>query len=272
MGGIMFIAAFVICTLIFAAKEIKNGETRALAVMIFALVFAVIGFADDFIKVIKKRNLGLTGLQKIILQLLNSVAFLLYLAFNNYISTKVFFPFLNISLDLSWFFYVFALFAIVGFVNSVNLTDGLDGLATSVSIPVLTVLTILALNQGAMGISVLGCGLIGGLLGFLVYNFHPAKIFMGDTGSLFIGGALCGIAFVLNIPLIIFIAGIVFICEALSVMLQVLFFKTTGKRIFKMSPIHHHFELSGWKEVKIVYVFTAVTALFSIFAFFGFNQ
>ncbi len=271
MGGIMFITGIVIASTIFAANELSVGEYRPLAVIIFALVFGVIGFADDFIKVVKKRNLGLTAVQKLILQVLTSISFLFFLAAKGYISTKIFFPFINATVDFGWFFYPFALIAIVGMVNSVNLTDGLDGLAASVTVPVMALFSILAAANGAIGLASVATAVTGGCLGFLVYNFHPAKVFMGDTGSLFLGGAFCGIAFALNIPLIIFIAGFIYFAEAVSVMLQVTSFKLTGKRIFKMSPLHHHFELSGWSEVKIVYVFTFITAVLSIISYIGFS-
>lgn len=272
MGGLMFISGIVLAVAIFGMEDLLDLEFRPLAVVIFSLIFGLIGFVDDFIMVVKKRNLGLTALQKIILQFLTASAFLAFLITNNYLSTKVFFPFINQTIDFAWFFYVFAIITIVGVVNSVNLTDGVDGLAASVTIPIVATLSILAVSFGAMGLAIVSMAIVGGLLGFLVYNFYPAKIIMGDTGSLFLGGAVCGLAFALNIPLIIFIAGLIYIIEALSVIIQVTYFKISGgKRLFKMSPIHHHFELSGWKEVKIVYVFTAITAILCLVAFFGFS-
>ncbi len=273
MGGLMFITGIILAVAIFGMDDLFNLEFRPIAVVVFSLLFGLIGFVDDFIKVVKKRNLGLTAFQKIVLQFLTAIAFLTFLIANNYLSTKVFFPFINQTIEFSWFFYVFAIITIVGVVNSVNLTDGLDGLAASVTIPVVATLSILAVSVGAMGLAIVSMAIVGGLLGFLVYNFYPAKIFMGDTGSLFLGGAVCGLAFALNIPLIIFIAGLIYIIEALSIFLQIAYFKLSkGKRLFKMSPIHHHFELSNWKEIKIVYVFTAITAILCIVAFFGFSS
>ena len=185
--------------------------------------------------------------------------------------TSLYIPFVNVSFRLHPILYIFfAMFVMVGCVNAVNLTDGVDGLCGSVTVPVMVFFAAAALAQGKYELALLPAALVGGLIGYLFYNWHPAKVFMGDTGSLFLGGVVCALAFALEMPLILILVGIIYICETLSVILQVTYFKLThGKRLFKMSPIHHHFEMCGWKEVKIVLVFTAVTAVMCILAWTG---
>lgn len=263
MGGIIFIIGTLAATLI------MTRDTSTVTVLLFAVGFGLIGFADDFIKVVLKRNLGLTAIQKLALQIVFSIAFVMALRVLGLLETDVYIPFTQISLDLGWFYMVFAVFIMVGFTNAVNLTDGLDGLASSVTAIVALFFGIAAFLCGNRPLAVFMLALTGGCAGFLVFNRYPAKVFMGDTGSLFLGGALAAASIILKMPLILVIAGIIYVIEALSVMLQVASFKLTGKRIFKMSPIHHHFEMCGWREVKIVAVFSAVTAIFCIIAYFS---
>ncbi|MDF2685494.1 MAG: phospho-N-acetylmuramoyl-pentapeptide-transferase, partial [Clostridia bacterium] len=263
MGGFIFIGSVLVSYLIYGFQYYTKGElfsissvlpSSALTALIVSLLFSLMGFADDFVKVSKKRNLGLTAKQKMILQILISAAYIIYIAIKTNTRTSVDIPFTNITLELSYFYYVFALFAMVGFVNAVNLTDGIDGLCTSVTLPVSIFFALAATIKGASDISVLASALAGGCIGFLVFNWHPAKVFMGDTGSMFLGGMVVTFAFALDMPLILVIAGFIYMIEAFSVMIQVAYFKITkGKRLFKMTPIHHSFELSGYSEVKIVF-------------------
>ena len=267
MGGLMFILGIVIatvgafCALLFAKKIQGVESVRLIAGLVMALGFAAIGFIDDYIKVVKKRNLGLTAKQKMALQIAVGVCYLLMLTLGGDKSTEIVIPFVG-SIDLKLFYYPFALFTIVGFVNAVNLTDGIDGLASSVTfVYALGMMMISALMRlGSM--NVIAAALAGGCLGFLIYNFYPAKVFMGDTGSMFLGGLVVALAFGVKNPLLLVPMGIIYLAETGSVMLQVAYFKIThGKRIFKMSPIHHHYEMSGWSEVKIVLVFSLVTLI-----------
>ncbi len=270
MGGIVFAVAISAVTLIFAWPELSEGKMRALISVLCALSFGLIGFLDDYIKVVKKRNLGLRAYQKFSLQLLAALVYLFTLYRMGYITTAVYLPFINVSVDFGPFYYLFAVFVIVGTVNSVNLTDGLDGLATSVTVPIAIFFGVIAIRLGALDNAVFAAATVGALVGFLLYNFPPAKVFMGDTGSLFLGGAVCAMAFAFNMPVILVIVGFVYVMETISDILQVAYFKLTkGKRLFKMAPLHHHFEMSGWSEVKIVYVFSAVTVLLCILAFVG---
>lgn len=271
MGGIMFITATLVCVLVFGWKQMMAGAYTHLLVFAFALAYGLIGFADDFIKVKKKRNLGLTAKQKLLLQLVAAAVYLLILRANGTLTCDLYIPFWNVSFDIPWLVYlIFAIFVIVGCVNAVNLTDGIDGLSSGVTIPVMVFFAVFAYLWGEETLALLPAALVGGLAGFLVYNFHPAKVFMGDTGSLFLGGMVCGLAFALDMPLVLILVGLVYICETLSVMIQVTYFKLThGKRIFKMTPIHHHFELCGWSEVKIWTVFVSVTCVMCILAGIG---
>ena len=261
MGGILFGVGILAAFLIAGYGYYMHGDVTVLAALVLALVFGAIGFCDDYIKVKKKRNLGLTAMQKLILQVLATAAFLIFLYSRGAIATSILIPFTNIVLELGLAYYILALLLIVGMVNAVNFTDGLDGLLSAVTIPVMLFCLAAGLRCGAQSVSVLASAVVGGLAGFLIFNFHPAKIFMGDTGSLFLGGAVMGLLFCLNIPEIVIIAGIVYVIELLSVVLQVLVYKLTKKRIFKMAPIHHHFEMCGWSEVKIVCVFTLISLI-----------
>jgi len=235
------------------------------------LVFALIGFLDDYEKLKKKQNLGLTAVQKFALQLMAAVAFVLMMEFMGNLTTSVYIPFINVTFAMpAILYYIFAAFVIVGTVNAVNITDGIDGLSTGVTIPVAVVFSLIALlwNDPANGIT--AAAIAGGLAGFLIFNFYPAKVFMGDTGSLFLGGAVCALAFSMDMPLILIILGFVYFIETLSVIIQVSYFKLTkGKRIFKMAPIHHHFEMCGWSEYKVFTVFTAVSIIFAVLAYIG---
>ena len=270
MGGIMFIAAALVC-LALNYKSLASGDYTYLVMFVFALVFGVIGFLDDYIKVKKKRNLGLTEIQKLLLQLVAAAIFLFVLRAMGILTAQLYIPFFNVSVEIPWILYlILSVFIIVGTVNAVNITDGVDGLCSSVTVPVMLFYAVVAWKWELFGASAYAAALMGGLLGFLVHNHYPAKVFMGDTGSLFLGGAVCGLAYALDMPLILIPVGIIYICETLSDIIQVIYFKLThGKRIFRMAPLHHHFEKGGWSEVKVVTVFSAVTWIFCILAFVG---
>ena len=268
MGGLMFIISAVLClALCLPFME----EKTAFYVLGLGLCFGLVGFLDDFFKLKFKRNLGLTALQKAMLQMAVSALYLYLLYLEGSMTSDLYIPFLNKAVHIHPMAYIFfAMFVIVGCVNAVNLTDGIDGLCGSVTIPVMVFFTAAAVAMKKWDLALLPAALVGGLIAYLFYNWHPAKVFMGDTGSLFLGGIVCGMAFALDMPLVLILVGLVYIVETLSVILQVGYFKLThGKRIFKMAPIHHHFEMCGWKEVKIVLVFTAVTALMCVAAWLG---
>ena len=276
MGGIAFILAIAITLTVmsvwYAISSKQNQLIPMALTMALAVMNGIIGFVDDYKKLIKKHNEGLKAWQKFALQTLVAIAYVVLLKVIGHIDTAIHIPFTNIYVDLGIVYYIFAVFLIVGVVNSVNLTDGLDGLASSITLIVAAFFGLVAfLVFGAFNssLAMISAVLIGAMIGFLIFNHHPAKVFMGDTGSLFLGGAVTGAAFIIDDPMIILIAGGVFIFETISVMLQVASFKTTGKRIFKCSPIHHHFEKCGWKEVKVVTVFSIVTVLLCVVAWFG---
>ncbi len=271
MGGLMFIAGIAAAILAAGWRGMAAGNLTHFYLFLFASVFGVIGFLDDYEKVKRHQNLGLTAIQKFLLQLAAAILFLMLMRLEGHITPHLYVPFLNVDLSLSWPVYmVFSAFVIVGAVNAVNITDGLDGLAASVSVPVALFYVTAAAWWGVTQMGVFAGAVLGGLLAFLLFNAHPAKVFMGDTGSLFLGGAVAGMAFAIDLPLILIPVGIVYIIETLSDILQVAYFKLThGKRIFKMAPIHHHFEMCGWNEVKIVTVFTAVSAVFCALALMG---
>jgi len=268
MGGLMFIfAAIIILLCNIAFME----DFTVFYVLILALCFGVIGFLDDFTKIRFKRNLGLTSIQKAMLQMAVSALFLYAMYKSGSISASLYIPFVGVSFQLHPILYIFfAMFVMVGCVNAVNLTDGVDGLSSSVTLPVMVFFAAAAVVRGRYDLALLPASLFGGLIAYLFYNWHPAKVFMGDTGSLFLGGVVCALAFALDMPLILILVGFVYICETLSVILQVSYFKLThGKRLFKMSPIHHHFEMCGWKEEKIVLSFAGVSTLMCLLAWFG---
>ena len=268
MGGLMFIFASMICLL---GNLPSITDYSVFYVLLLSLCFGFIGFLDDFTKVRYHRNLGLTSAQKAMLQMAVSAVFLYAMYKAGAMDTHLYIPFWGKSFDLHPIVYIFfAMFVMVGCVNSVNLTDGVDGLCTSVTLPVMVFFTAASVALGKFDLALLPASLVGGLLAYLTYNWHPAKVFMGDTGSLFLGGVVCAMAFALVMPLILILVGFVYICETMSDILQVSYFKLThGKRLFKMAPIHHHFEMCGWKEEKIVLSFTAVSAIMCVLAWFG---
>ena len=268
MGGLMFIFAAVLCLLVsIPAME----DFSVFYVLILGLCFGLVGFLDDFCKAKFKRNLGLTSIQKALLQMAVSALYLYLLYKQNILISSIYIPFVNVSIAIHPLLYIFfAMFVMVGCVNAVNLTDGVDGLCGIVSVPVMVFFAAAAVLNGKLDLALLPACLVGGLIAYLFYNWHPAKVFMGDTGSLFLGGIICGLAFALNMPLILILVGFVYIMETVSVILQVGYFKLThGKRLFKMSPIHHHFEMCGWKEVKICFVFSAVSVVMCVIAWLG---
>jgi len=264
MGGIGFFVSTVVAVLFYAGGD----KTNALLLLCCGGFF-LIGFSDDFIKVCLKRNLGLNEKQKLLFQTIVSVLFLFFGAKIGVIDTAVAIPFTSFSLELGWFYYIFATVFIVGFSNAVNLTDGVDGLASSVTFNVCVFFVLFALRKGLYGAVAFPAAIAGGLLGFLFFNAHPAKVFMGDTGSLFLGGAVAMISIVLGYELLLIPVGIIYLAETLSVMIQVTYFKRTGKRVFLMTPIHHHFEKLKWSERKICTVFSLVTLVFCLISYFA---
>lgn len=275
MGGFMFIFAILIASVAgyFMLSQGKNDLwhgtqveiARYWGTILLAVSFGIIGFVDDYIKVVKKRNLGLTAIQKLIMQFVAAGLYMLILYTAGDTSTVLIIPFLG-QLDLGLVYFPLCVVGIVYITNSVNLTDGLDGLCGSVTCVSALGFMMVSAAMGFGGINLLSTALAAACLGFLVWNFYPAKVFMGDTGSMFLGGMVTGLAFGVGMPLILAFLGIIYICESMSVVLQVISFKTTGKRIFKMSPIHHHFEMCGLSEVKIDFAFSAVTAVGAVLA------
>ena len=262
MGGIMIILSVVITCVI-----MRRGIHADMAVLLIAFIlFALIGFFDDFIKVMKKRNLGLTAKQKFLLQLIIAAVIAVYQAKMSEFGTSIYIPIAKNYFDLGFVYYPFVVFVMVAMVNAVNLTDGLDGLAGGCTAMVALFLTSQSVSFGNEDTTVFTAALTGACLGFLLFNHHPAKVFMGDTGSLALGGALAAAAVMMHIELILVIAGGLFVAEVLSVIIQVISYQTTGKRVFRMSPLHHHFELGGWKETKVVTVFWIVTLVLCIFS------
>ena len=270
MGGIMFIIGSSVAAVICIAFLWLNGgaETQLMLVKVvagalMAVGFGIVGFLDDYISIKKHRNLGLTEIQKLILQFIIVGAYLLSVALAGG-TTETVIPFLG-SVDLGFFYYILAAVFIVGMVNAVNFTDGIDGLNTSVTLVVALVFSVIAMLLNRVGLSLYAAAIVGAMIGFLFWNANPAKVFMGDTGSLFLGGAVCALAFGVDMPILLILIGIIYIVEILSVVLQVTYFKIShGKRIFKMAPIHHHYEMCGWNENKICFVFSGVTLLAGI--------
>lgn len=273
MGGICFIMAILIVCAGFAVFYALQNEQSTLIPMALTLALAVfngmVGFVDDYCKLIKKQNEGLKAWQKFALQIVAAILYIIALMATGYLDTSLTIPFISVEIELGFFYYIFALFLITGMVNSVNLTDGIDGLASTVTLVVMGFFAVVAFDVMSESLTLISATLIGGMIGFLIYNLHPAKVFMGDTGSLFLGGIVTGCAFLINNPLIIVIAGGIFVLEAASDIIQVGCYKLTHKRVFKMAPIHHHFEKCGWNEAKIVTVFGGVTLLLCIVAWFG---
>ena len=271
MGGAIFILAIAIAIVAAGWDGIQQGERNHLYVLLFALVFGAIGFIDDVQKLRHRANEGLTAPQKFLLQLAVAIAFTVLLRRTGYLTPNLYIPFFNVELALPWVVYmVFAAFVMVGTVNAVNLTDGIDGLATGVTLPVALFYVGVSAWYGRDDLTILSAALAGGLSAFLIYNFYPAKVFMGDTGSLFLGGMVCGLAFALNLPLVIPIVGLVYVAEVLSDIIQVVYFKKTGgKRFFRMAPLHHHMEMGGWSETKLFCVFSGITMVLCVLAFLG---
>lgn len=269
MGGIMFIIGVGVTVFVLGWEGMLGGGFVHLYVYLFALCFGLIGFVDDYRKVRQHQNEGLTAWQKFVLQLLAAIVFLSLMRYEGLLTNRLYVPGLQVNITVNWILYLmFAAFVIVGTVNAVNLTDGIDGLACSVTFVVMVFFTAAAAMWRLTDLVLFPSALAGGLAAFFVYNHHPAKTFMGDTGSLFLGGAVAALAFAMDMPLILIPVGIVYIAETLSDIIQVTYFKAThGKRFFKMAPVHHHLERCGWSEVKIVAVFSAVTLVFSILAY-----
>lgn len=261
MGGILILVALVVSCLVFNPSDLRKGLA-----LFLTFGHGVIGFLDDSIKAVKRRNLGLTAKQKLLGQFVMAAVFCFILKEFLQFPTTLWIPFTSITIDLGFFYYIFVFVMIVGASNAVNLTDGLDGLAAGSCAITSVAYVVIAVALGYVNFAVFSAALTGACLGFLFYNQHPAKMFMGDTGSLALGGALAAMAILTKTELLLILAGGLYVIEALSVIIQVVSFKTRGVRVFKMSPIHHHFELSGWSEVKVVTVFWSFSALMAILA------
>ena len=266
MGGIIILIGFIGGSVIFCSRY-----SNTIPIMLMTIGFGLIGFIDDYIKVVLKRSMGLRAWQKLLLQIIVTAIFAVYLTKVSGVNLLLRVPFTNgYMLDLSWFSYVILFIAVLGTVNGANLTDGVDGLASSVTIVIAIYFAIIAVLEN-MGLEPTSLALIGSLLGFLVFNCYPAKVFMGDTGSLALGGYVIATAYMLNMPLYVIIVAVIYLVENISVMLQVSYFKITkGKRLFKMAPIHHHFEKSGWSETKGVTVFTIVSIFAAVIGYLGY--
>jgi phospho-N-acetylmuramoyl-pentapeptide-transferase len=280
MGGIAFVPAFLAAMAgLMIWCELQDGgvfgtyHIPGALICLYALANSAIGFVDDYFKLLRRKNEGLTEWQKFILQVVAAAAFLAMMGITGYLKTALHIPFTDIHWELSWFAYPVYLIVMVGFVNATNITDGLDGLASSICATVAIFMVAFAISTHGLfesWVVYMGAALLGCVLGFLVYNHHPAKMFMGDTGSLFLGAVIMGCAILSGELLLFVLAGFMFVIEMLSSLLQRLYYKLShGKRIFKMAPLHHHFEKCGWSEVEIVTVFTIVSAVFCILAFFG---
>ena len=291
MGGFMFIISITLVTIV--VNLVLGGlSVQSFTVLVLSLCYGVIGFIDDRTKIRKAENEGLTSGQKFALQLVLALVFLTVVHMGGYLMPSLYIPFVGVSLDIPWLIYVvIAAFIMVGCNNAVNLTDGLDGLAAGVTLPVAVYFIVIGAISGNMPVVVFASALAGGLAGFLIFNFNPAKVFMGDTGSLFLGGAVAGLAFACDQPLILALVGLIYVIETLSDIIQVTYYKMTkkpvldengnpvrdakgnikmeGKRIFRKAPLHHHFQLCGWSEKKIVLVFAGITVLMCILSYFG---
>lgn len=291
MGGFMFIISITLVTIV--VNLVLGGlSVQSFTVLVLSLCYGVIGFIDDRTKIRKAENEGLTSGQKFALQLVLALVFLTVVHMGGYLMPSLYIPFVGVSLDIPWLIYVvIAAFIMVGCNNAVNLTDGLDGLAAGVTLPVAVYFIVIGAVSGNLPVVVFASALAGGLAGFLIFNFNPAKVFMGDTGSLFLGGAVAGLAFACDQPLILALVGLIYVIETLSDIIQVTYYKMTkkpvldengnpvrdakgnikmeGKRVFRKAPLHHHFQLCGWSEKKIVLVFAGITALMCILSYFG---
>ena len=278
MGGVMFILAAVFVCLTVGFEPMLHGNFEHIFVLLFALVFGAIGLLDDWEKLKKKENTGLTSKMKFLLQLVASLVFILVMRQLGFLQPHLYIPFSNKIVYMpEWIYFIFASFVIVGTVNAVNITDGVDGLATGTSLPVFLFYVVVSVFWGEryLPLGIFASAMVGGLMGFLVYNFNPAKCFMGDTGSLFLGGAVAAMAFAYDMPLILITLGFVFIIETLSDIIQVSYFKLThGKRVFKMAPFHHHLEMGGWtgkkwSEKELFVLFTGISLVMAIISFIG---
>lgn len=265
MGGILILFSVVVTSLLFV-----KDYPKIIPILFLTLGFGLIGFLDDYIKVVLKRSMGLRAWQKFALQIVVTGIFVFYLLQYTDVSLAMKVPFMDgVYLDFGWANIPILFFVVIGTVNGTNFTDGLDGLASSVTILVATFFTVVAIGTNS-GIEPITCAVVGALLGFLLFNVHPASVFMGDTGSLALGGFVAAAAYMMQMPLFIVIVGFIYLIEVVSVIMQVTYFKATGgKRIFKMAPIHHHFELCGWSETRVVAVFSIVTALLCLAALMG---
>ena len=264
MGGVMIIISMIVGIVIAHTYYIINGNTqiaeKLLPILCLTIGFGIIGFIDDYKKLVLKNTKGLKPSYKMLGLLIISVAFVLYITELLNIGTDTYLPILKTYLELPvWLYIPFAIIVILGTTNAINLTDGIDGLSSSVCTIIITCLTVIAILEGVLEISIFGSVVIGAVLGFLMFNLHPAKVFMGDTGSLLLGGVISAMALYLKVPLLLIVIALVPVIETLSVIIQVAYFKKTGNRVFKMAPIHHHFELSGWNESKVVVVFSLIT-------------
>ena len=262
MGGLMILASIIITSLSY-----MKDYPKIIPILFMTVGFGIIGFLDDFLKVVLRRSDGLLPWQKMLGQILVTTVFAVYMVRYSGISLTMLIPFSNgLYLNLGWFAIPLLYVAVIGTVNGVNFTDGLDGLASSVTVIVATFFSVVAIGTNA-GIEPITCAVVGALLGFLLFNVYPASVFMGDTGSLALGGFVVATAYMMQMPLFIIIVGLIYLVEVLSVIIQVTYFKRTGgKRIFRMAPIHHHFELGGWSETRVVAVFSIVTALLCMLA------
>lgn len=265
IGGLIFIISTFIVTILYSVFYVKTLKNDAVIILLIFLAFGFVGFLDDYLKIRRKKNLGLRAYQKMILLML--ITFVIYVFSKDTLGTNLYIPILNVNINLYYLYLPFLFVYFTGVTNAVNLTDGLDGLATTVTIIVLIFLFLISFVFGKVDIGIFAFILIGSLMAFLIFNVNPARVFMGDTGSLALGGAVAAISFLLGIELVLVLAGIIYVIEALSVIIQVVVYKFTRKRVFKMAPIHHHFEHLGWSENKIVYIFGAITLIACIISF-----
>lgn len=265
IGGLIFIISTFIVTILYSVFYVKTLKNDAVIILLIFLAFGFVGFLDDYLKIRRKKNLGLRAYQKMILLML--ITFVIYVFSKDTLGTNLYIPILNVNINLYYLYLPFLFIYFTGVTNAVNLTDGLDGLATTVTIIVLIFLFLISFVFGKVDIGIFAFILIGSLMAFLIFNVNPARVFMGDTGSLALGGAVAAISFLLGIEVVLVLAGIIYVIEALSVIIQVVVYKFTRKRVFKMAPIHHHFEHLGWSENKIVYVFGAITLIACIISF-----
>ena len=269
MGGIIIIISMILIVtgmyIFFVSNNQEEMAYKILPLLLLTIGFGVIGFIDDFKKLVLKNTKGLKPSYKMLGLLIISVAYVMYLVYGLQIGTQIYIPILKEYIQLPIYLYIlFAIIVILGTTNAVNLTDGIDGLSSSVSAIIITCLTVIAIKLGVTEVTIFGSIVIGCTLGFLMFNLHPAKVFMGDTGSLLLGGVISAMALYIKMPLILLIIALIPVIETLSVIIQVAYFKKTGNRIFKMAPLHHHFELSGWKENKVVIVFSVITLVLCI--------